>query len=130
MSSMEVVLVSTEYQGHSALAVYSASLLFCLFDSGNKITKRLRSVPNCEGHHLGVEAAGKLELEVIGVLTGGTTREELEEAGAIARTWPSCSLTSSRARCARSSTARPAERLNPAVHQPATWRRKSTRRST
>ncbi|MDP9451915.1 MAG: HAD family hydrolase [Actinomycetota bacterium] len=31
-----------------------------------------------------VEAAGKLELEVIGVLTGGTTREELEEAGAIA----------------------------------------------
>jgi HAD superfamily hydrolase (TIGR01509 family) len=31
-----------------------------------------------------VEAAGKLELEVIGVLTGGTTRQELEEAGAIA----------------------------------------------
>jgi len=31
-----------------------------------------------------VEAAGKLDLEVIGVLTGGSTREQLEEAGAIA----------------------------------------------
>lgn len=30
-----------------------------------------------------VEAAGELDLEVVGVLTGGATRVQLEEAGAV-----------------------------------------------